>query len=402
MPLLFLLWSVAFSFAEEGHLEDEFMNSDCDFIGYGLNDEFFPLDKSRNLNEAFARPNYEEVNNRTTADVLSRELYMWRGFETLSFLNEEYRSDFENVHEQIDNNTLDAGLLYLVPTENPGFRSRDQVIKLLGDNPDFVALWIKAFVDSLKVSVDNFNELYRPETLPNIEKEYGCVIGYRWEERNYSLSSLNPNLMLNLPAEIFLEVSSSEAKSIAKSLTEGNLWSEVSEETKASLFEKAIGNYHNFEEEFATPIPSLGVLLRQATPEMDSRFSYIFNNNISIGELVMRNKVESVLFHEIWEAMGEVARRDVIGYKFFSLDASQVLANKDLIRELLPQLDSSLSKKNSFTPWSTILSTGLVILEKFEGGDITKPQIDALGRFFTILHPDQIDEISSEHFASFF
>merc|ERR1719334_2945330 len=62
----------------------KFSESKSDFVEVRNNSAYFPLDKSRMLNEELDRHNYEQINLRNYSHDISKRLKVWRGFNSLS------------------------------------------------------------------------------------------------------------------------------------------------------------------------------------------------------------------------------------------------------------------------------------------------------------------------------
>ena len=237
----------------------EFSKSKSDFVEVKNNSAYFPLDKSRMLNEELDRHNYEQINLRNYSHDISKRLKVWRGFNSLSIdtmavhfesLFNEYSDLPEDIRESLLKSILDfekikslpAGWQYLLP--NIYFENLEldgsQYANIAKDFSFNMGIVYKVASvireDSEEVKEAFISSLSMPT---EYRSELGYILGYRWniDEKVNNIDGFGLATLLFLPVDVLLRMNRTtyDALNLSEKLNDVELWNGVSLESKIAI-----------------------------------------------------------------------------------------------------------------------------------------------------------------------
>ena len=236
---------------------DSFMSSKNDFTEPVSNSDFYPLTKSKEMNQKMNRANAGEINDEATARNLTSKLEMWRGFPNISSMYTPALEDVKDlietfskvpasVRESFLNSTIEKNGLPQFPSRFLNLissskikidESEEEMAKILEKYPLSIALLYKVLI-FLRNSQDKREKLLAKLNIPtSLEKDLGYAIGYRW---NLTSDDLPLNILLKFPADsiVDMEEESFEVLKMPIKLSDNEEFSMASIQAKVAWFSK--------------------------------------------------------------------------------------------------------------------------------------------------------------------
>ena len=237
---------------------DSFMSSKNDFMEPMSNSHFYPLSKSKEMNQEMNRTNAGEINDEVTARNLTSKLEMWRGFANISSMYTPALEDVKDlvetfskvpvsVRESFFNSTLAKTDLPQLPNRFLNLissskvqidESEEEMAEILEKYPLSIALLYKVVI-FLRNSPQDQRErlLAKLNVPPSLEKELGYAIGYRW---NIKSDDLPLKILLQFPADSIVEMKkeSFEVLKMPIKLSDNSEFSKATIQAKVAWFSK--------------------------------------------------------------------------------------------------------------------------------------------------------------------
>ena len=237
---------------------DSFMDSKNDFTEPKSNSYFYPLSKSKEMNQKMNRTNAEEINDEVTAKNLTCKLEMWRGFANISAMNTPALEDVKDLVETFSkvpvsvrqsflNATLEKNDLPQLPNRFLNLissskikidESEEEMAEILEKYPLSIALLYKVVIFLRNSPPDQRERLLAKLNVPpSLEKDLGYAIGYRW---NIKSDDLPLNILLKFPADSIVEMEkdSFEVLKMPIKLSDNEEFSRASIQAKVAWFSK--------------------------------------------------------------------------------------------------------------------------------------------------------------------
>ena len=266
MILFFLLVSTSLSSQEAPPddmkvlktFSDSFMSSKNDFTEPMANSHFYPLTKSKEMNQKMNRTNAGEINDEVTARNLTSKLEMWRGFSNISSMYTPALEDVKDlvetfskvpasVRESFLNSTLEKNELPRFPNRFLNLissskiqidESEEEMAEILEKYPLSIALLYKVLIFLRNSPKDKREKLLAKLNVPtSLQKDLGYAIGYRW---NLTSDDLPLNILLKLPADsiVDMEKESFEVLKMPIKLSDNEEFSRATMQAKVAWFSK--------------------------------------------------------------------------------------------------------------------------------------------------------------------